>query len=69
MKPVLIDTATAAVELGTSPRTVRRLVADGLLTNYGDARHIRVRLGEVMRLELHVVGAQPRRVLRRLNSL
>lgn len=71
MKPALIDAATAAVELGVSARTVRRLVVqDGLLTNYGTPRQILIRLDEVVRLEGYVgAGRQPRRSLRRLRGL
>lgn len=68
MKPVLIDTAAAAVELGVSVRTVHRLVKDGLLTDYGPAGDILVSLAAVKRLGA-VVGdsRQPRRTLRRLS--
>lgn len=43
-----VDTETAAVALGRSPRTVRRMVAAGRLSNAGTARAIRVRLSDLL---------------------
>ncbi len=43
----LIDTAMAAVVLGVTARRVQQFVAQGDLTNHGDARHIRLDLDEV----------------------
>ena len=65
----LIDSAAAAVELGVSVRTVRRLVADGHLANHGSGRRVLVRLDELVRLEPCIVGVQPRRNLRRLRGV
>lgn len=43
-----VDTQVAAVALGRSPRTVRRMVAEGRLRNVGTERAIRVRLSELV---------------------
>lgn len=43
----LIDTAMAAHVLRVTARRVRQFVAQGDLTNHGNARHIRLDLDEV----------------------
>lgn len=43
----LIDTAMAAIVLQVTPRWIRDLVAQGVLTNHGNARRIRLDLREV----------------------
>lgn len=43
----LIDSATAAVALGLTPRRIRQLVAAGRLKNYGTTRRILVSLDEL----------------------
>lgn len=43
----LLDTDTAATAAGVTPRTIRRWVTTGILRNYGDPHHIRVRLDDV----------------------
>ena len=43
----LIDTSLAAYVLRVTTRRVRQFVAQGDLTNHGDARHIRLDLDEV----------------------
>ena len=43
----LIDTAMAALVLGVTVRRVQQFVAQGDLTNHGNARQIRLDLQEV----------------------
>ena len=44
----LLDTATAALALGVTERTVRRWVIAGKLANHGTARAIRIALEDVL---------------------
>ena len=44
----LIDTATAAIAAGVTPRTIRRWIHNGRLTNHGTNRHIRININELM---------------------
>lgn len=43
----VIDTATAAVLLGCTPRRVQQLVQCGTLTNHGTTRRIRLDVDEL----------------------
>lgn len=43
----LLDTRTAALALGVTPRTIRRYVRDGQLTNHGHGRRILLDLAEL----------------------
>lgn len=43
----LIDTTIAAILTGVTPRTIRRWVHAGRLTNHGDPRHIRIDLHQL----------------------
>lgn len=63
----LVDTTAAAVELGVSVRTVRRLVQDRLLANHGKRGQIMVDLDELERIEDRLGTCRhPRRMLHRL---
>ncbi len=42
-----LDTATAALALGVTPRTVRRWVHAGQLANHGTPTHIRVSVADL----------------------
>ena len=48
MAITLVDTETAALAAQVTPRTIRRWVADGALTNHGTARRVMVDLDEVL---------------------
>jgi hypothetical protein len=70
MRRRLVDSAAAAVELGVSVRTVRRLVKDRTLVNHGKRGQIMVDLDELERIEEQAGDCrQPRRTLRRLRAL
>lgn len=44
----LIDSATAAVALSVTERTIRRMVASGKLANHGTARRILIDLADLV---------------------
>lgn len=46
----LIDSETAASALDVTSRTVRRMVASGLLVNHGTAKRIQLDISEVIRV-------------------
>lgn len=54
-----VDAVTAAVAVGVTTRTIQRWVADGVITNHGSPKQIRVHLSD---LEY----AKTRRALQRL---
>jgi len=60
---ILIDPALAAVILRRTPRTIRRLVTSGQLTNHGTPRRILIDLEQAADLATHrhAVGDSPRR--------
>lgn len=57
-----IDTEAAAVMLGVHPRTVRKMVAAGTLTNHGTTRRIRLdvdQVGKVAEGRYSVMSCRP----------
>ena len=45
---ILVDSATAALALGVSERTIRRWVQAGRLTNHGDTRRLVVDIDQAL---------------------
>lgn len=43
----LVDTTVAALAAGVTPRTIRRWIHTGRLTNHGTPRHIRINLDQL----------------------
>ena len=46
---ILVDTETAAIALGVTPRRIRQLVEAGKLTNHGTTRRIMLDVAELLR--------------------
>lgn len=58
----LLDTTTAALALGVTDRTIRRLVHRGTLTNHGTNRAIKIAWEEIRRVTLRQPEAMSARV-------
>lgn len=48
MNDPVLDTRDAATAAGLTPRRIQQLVKEGRIPNVGTARHIRVRLSDVL---------------------